>query len=162
MINERYSSGFGHDADWTNRDFRKTDPIEWNGTTVVGACFYQEAPYSATGIPDPRKDIFPRSMKDVTFRFCNLDNVIVPPGNIVEANCCHRRIRVQNDRDDWALNEDGQPLKPVNKKTRERQGVTIDPADLPERLVSEAEYRELKRRLREGSQNLTEVIYDGA
>lgn len=103
------------------------------GTEIVGTCFYREATLGETG--DPYKFIFPALMTGVIFKRCNLDNIYVPPGNIItDADGCpssHRRIRVQNDLEDWIVDATGKPVEPVNLKAAIADGKNTDPKDIP-------------------------------
>lgn len=119
------------------------DETDMNGAEIVGSCFYQEAAFGTTG--DPSIEIFPSTMTGVTFRRCNLDNVIVPPGNTiimeVPDTCSHRRIRCQNDLEDWVLDSLGNPVEPVAIKLYRQLGLSTDPRDIPD--------EPLKRRITE-------------
>jgi len=117
-INEKYSY-----KDFMGGSLRNVKVEELNNTVIVGSCFYRE------GVPNCK--VFPDDMVGVTFRSCNLDNVFVPLGNIVEKSCCHRNIKDQNDWEDWILDKDLKPIEPMNKKQRFEVGVSIDPKDIP-------------------------------
>lgn len=99
------------------------------GSEIVGTAFYCQSLLAEAG--DPYKHIFPESMTGVTFRRCNLDNVYIPPNNTVDSDCCHRRIKIQNDLMNWIVDENGDPVEPFNKADYIRLGVSIDPADIP-------------------------------
>lgn len=92
---------------------------------IVGSCFAQEGGGRA---------IFPQDMRGVHFRRCNLDNVIVPPGNTVETDghdaCTMKRISVQNDLRDWEVDEQGEPLKVIGEKYWQSQGVNVHCRDI--------------------------------
>lgn len=103
------------------------------GIEIVGTCFYRQSPIDNTG--DPYKHIFPETMTGVTFRRCNLDNIYIPPGNIMidigwEA-CGHRRIRAQNDLEDWIVDATGEPIEPLDIERFQEEGKSIDPNDIP-------------------------------
>lgn len=108
------------------------------GTEIVGSCFYQESALSDTG--DPYKKIFPATMTGVIFKRCNLDNVDVPVGNSIidDAGCpsSHRRIRVQNDLEDWIVDATGAPTEPLDLARFAELGKSIDPKDIPTSPVS--------------------------
>lgn len=118
MINEKYSY-----KDFMGQDFASVNASEFNNTEIVGSCFYQEA--------EPETEIFPVGMVGVTFKRCNLDNVKIFPGNTVEGSCCHRKIKVQNDLNDWELDESLKPVEPIEKKKYIKLGISIDPKDIP-------------------------------
>lgn len=122
MINEKYSY-----KDFTNQSFLGVDHSEFDKTEIVGSNFYQESKEGE----DIEKNIFPVGMTGVTFRKCNLDNVIVPVGNTVETDCTKKKIKKQNDLEDWILDKNDKPVEPVSKKMFERLGLSVDPKDLP-------------------------------
>ena len=79
MINYKYSF-----KDFTNKDL-STEPVEdFNDTIIKGTCFYIEGNgFSAR---------FPTDMTGVVFDRCNLDNCIIPNGNVVKWNCCNNEV----------------------------------------------------------------------
>lgn len=117
LINEKYSY-----RDFTGQSLRDVSPEELNNTVIVGSSFYQEN--------EPYKKIFPDNINGVIFRRSNLDNVYVPPGNIIEGGS-HRQIKTQNDWDDWLVGKDLNPIEPLDKEERLAAGVSVDPKDIP-------------------------------
>ena len=117
------------------QSFVDVDPSEFNNTEIVGSCFYQESLWDGDSLSaspkDPLVDVFPPSMTGVTFVRCNLDNCNIPAGNVVGERCSHRKLRVQNDNEDWVLDGSSKPLEPVDKKRFEEDGKSIDPKDIP-------------------------------
>ena len=110
---------------YSNRDFTGQDltaRTDMVGLVIDGSCFGQET-YRA---------VFPLTMIGTTFRWCNLDNCVIPPGNEVEY-CSRRRFCVQNDLEDWLCDRDGRPVEPLNRKLFEQLGLSCDPATLPRR-----------------------------
>lgn len=103
------------------------------GTEIVGTCFYKESQLGETG--DPYREIFPATMTGVIFKRCNLDNVYVPPGNTITDDAgissSYRRIRVQNDLEDWIVDASGNPIEPIDIKGFEELGKSTDPNDIP-------------------------------
>lgn len=124
VVNEKYSY-----KDFMHQSFKHLKADEFNNTEIVGSCFYQECEYDD---PTVVKDIFPDGITGVTFRKCNLDNVLVPLGNTVEVDCTHKKIKIQNDLEDWVLDNALKPIEPMNKEDFIRLGISIDPKDIPE------------------------------
>lgn len=100
--------------DWANRE-------KLDGLVIQGSCFSQE-------IPD--RKIFPPQMAGVTFIECNLDNCQIPAGNIVLGGT-KRKFKVQNDGEDWIVDDSHLPIEPVNKKYFEMLKLSTDPKDIP-------------------------------
>lgn len=125
MLNEKYSF-----KDFTHQTFLMTPVEEFNDTIIRGSCFYQEK------LEDHDNDlvaVFPEGMKGVTFERCNLDNVLIPKGNTVEDCCSNRRIKIQNDLEDWVIDSNGKAKEPVNKKHFTQLGISTNPSDIPKR-----------------------------
>ena len=137
-INEKYSfKGFPYHG----LSFKKIDPKEFNNTTIKGSCFYQEW---LEGEKEVEKEIFPEGMTGVTFKGCNLDNVIVPIGNTVIGGT-HKLIQVQNDWEDWVLEKkDGKLVakEPMNKKLRIEKGFSVDVNDIPSEKWTQEEKKQ--------------------
>lgn len=112
-INEKYSY-----KDFLTQTLTDTDPKEWDDTEVVGSCFAKEK---------PNTKVFPDGIKNVTFKKCNLDNVVVPEGCTIEGGT-HKLIEVQNDGEDWILDKDLNPVEPVNKALYTKLGLSTSPA----------------------------------
>ena len=122
--------------DYTHLSFVDVDPAEFNDTEIVGTCFYQESLHDEDSLgaqaKDPSVAVFPPGMTGVLFARCNLDNVVIPPGNTVGERCCHRKIRVQNDLEDWVLSDvDHRPVEPIDLKRFEQEEKSTDPKDIP-------------------------------
>ena len=95
---------------------------------IYGSCFSQET---------PDNHIFPEDMEGVTFIKCNLDNVYIPPKNTV-IDCWQRRFKVQNDRNDWLIDVNDLPVKPVQFKIFEKLALPLpEPKDIPLAMLSE-------------------------
>ena len=89
---------------------------------VYGSCYSQETPNSVIFRPD---------MTGVTFRNCNLMNVLIPPGNTV-IDCQTQRFKVQNDHNDWMIDALDKPVLPLNHKIFTKRGLPMpDPKDIP-------------------------------
>lgn len=111
-----------------------------NGLTIEGSCFSQETPDS---------NIFPPDLKDCTFKYCNLDNVFIPPGNKVE-NGSQRRFKVQNDLNDWEIDAGNNPVRLVEYRRLEKLGIQHpDPKDIPKiKVESHIDYVDTARNVR--------------
>jgi len=116
-MNKKYSF-----KSFTNQTFTGVDPAEFNNSEIARSCFYQE------GAPD--KHVFPDNIQGVTFRECNLDNVYLPPGNIIIGGS-HDKIMVQNDLEDWIVDDSLKPIQPVNDSAFDELGISKDPKDIP-------------------------------
>lgn len=128
-INEKYSF-----TDFMGQSFKDKPASDFNKTEIKGSCFYQEAKEKDAEV---LKDIFPDGMMGVVFKRCDLNNVFVPPGNVVEDNCSHRRLKIQNDGCDWVLDDGLKPIEPTDKKQRLREGWSISPKDIPAEYIRE-------------------------
>lgn len=112
---DKYSGKNFHDQDLSDR-------VDLKGITIFGSNFYSET-------PDIK--IFPDGMKDVKFVNCNLDNVVIPSGNIIQ-NCSTRRFKVQNDGNDWEVDLNNSPIKPLNSWVFTKFNLPIpEPKDIP-------------------------------
>lgn len=96
MSDQKYSF-----KDFTGHDL--TANQDMSGITIEGSCFSHETPDS---------DVFPADMTGATFIDCNLDNCAIPPGNTVLRGT-QKRFLVQNDLNDWIVDESNLPVKPM-------------------------------------------------
>lgn len=83
---------------WTGRSL--ADRTDMDNLQIEGLCLSQEKP----------SEVLPPNLMGVTFSYCNLDNVIIPPGNTL-VHCSNRRFAIQEDGLDWELDENNQPIK---------------------------------------------------
>ena len=95
-----------------------------DGAYVYGACFAQETPDSK---------IFRASMRNVTFRNCNLMNCQIPePNNNVLIDCQVDSFKAQNDGNDWIVDDLGAPVKPLVHMVFTKLGLPMPlPKDIP-------------------------------
>ena len=102
-----------------------------DNTLIYASSFYQENL--------PNSHVFREDMKGVKFYNCNLDNCFVPDGNEVVGGT-QRKIMVQNDLNDWEVDENLQPIKPVGSEIIfEKFGLSVPkPEDIPSEKVVEA------------------------
>ncbi len=118
--NDEYSNKNFHDIDLSNR-------TNMNGIVIYSSLFYSE-------IPDT--NVFPENMNGVKFVNCNLDNIIIPEGNVLQ-NCSNKRFKVQNDGNDWLIDENNKPIKPLHFFVFEKLNLPMpDPNDIPDERVS--------------------------
>lgn len=117
MVNIKYSY-----KDFLDKDLTKEPASDFNNSEIIGSCFYQQKA--------PNTKVFPTGITSVKFVGCNLDNVLVPIGNTIE-DSCHRKIMIQNDLEDWVVNNSSEPVEPVNKKKFERLQLSTDPKNIP-------------------------------
>ena len=103
--------------------FKDRPAKEFEGE-IIGSCFYQEALEN-----NPPFDIFPDGIK-ATFIRCNLDNILIPAGCKVEGGT-NKMIKIQNDTNDWELDKDLNPVKPLDKK------LNLKPEDIPAKYIRE-------------------------
>lgn len=108
QINKKYSF-----KDFSGQSFVDVDPAEFNDTIVKGSCFAHELPYGESA---SKRSIFPAGMVNVIFERCNLDNVNVVANNVVAGDCTNKSIQVQNDLEDWILDNAGKPNEPMGVK----------------------------------------------
>lgn len=114
-FSEKYSYG-----DFTGHCLAERDDMD--GIAIYGSCFSQE-------VPDTES--LPKGLNGVTFVACNLDNVLIPPGNTV-IDCSQKRFQVQNDGNDWLIDDKGMPEKPVNYRMFEKLALPMPkPEDIP-------------------------------
>lgn len=78
-----------------------TDETDMSNLIIYMSSLYNEQ-------PDSR--IFPSGMTGTTFINCNLDNLIIPPGNTVIGGS-HIRFKAQEDGFDWELDQNNQPIR---------------------------------------------------
>lgn len=117
--------------DYSNKNFTGwdlTDREDLHDMVIEGSCFSHEKPDSI---------VFPEKMTGVTFIDCNLDNCFIPEGNKVVGGS-QRRFEIQNDLNDWIVDENGEPEKPIDHTIFEKLDLPIpDPADIPDEPVEE-------------------------
>lgn len=142
-INEKYSyKAFPY----YGVSFKDRPASEFNNTTIRGTMFYQAWREGEEVV----KDIFPDGMKGVVFERCNLDNVYIPDGNILRDDPphfnTHLKIQMQNDREDWILDDDLKPVKPMDKEQRLKAGIiSIDPKNIPKKKITIKQRRDFER-----------------
>lgn len=132
MTNKKYSF-----KDFTGQSFVDIDPSEFNGKgDIVGSCFAQEANSKAILKKDIVKTIFPIGTLGINFLRCNLDNVKLPTGSEIDSRCSKRKIKIQNDGEDWVIDNDLKSIEPVDKKRFITEERSIDPKDIPIKITT--------------------------
>lgn len=109
-------------------DLTKEPISDFNNSEIIGSCFYQQVA--------PDTQVFPTGITGVKFIRCNIDNVLIPSGNTIEGGC-HRKIKMQNDLEDWIVDGSGNLIEPVSKKKFEKLGLSTNPKDIPAEKVDE-------------------------
>ena len=115
----------------SQRDYTGVKSVEIpDGAVVYGSCFSQETPDTP---------VFRASMRNVTFRNCNLSNVRVPqPNNNVLVDCRVDQFQVQNDLNDWIVDDLGRPVEILNKAQFIKLGLPLPlPSSIPLTRVTE-------------------------
>lgn len=94
---------------------------EMDGLTIYDSSFAS---------PEPDTDVFPPKMTGATFVDCDLSNVTIPPGNKVIGGT-QKRYKAQNDGEDWLVDKNNAPVKPIDEERFIKFGVSTDPKDIP-------------------------------
>lgn len=117
------------DRDWSFKNFSNMPvPDLPDNIVVYSTLFYHETD----------AEPFRRDLSGVTFVKCNLDNLVIPEGNTV-IQCSQNRFKVQNDRNDWLLDERGDVAIPMNYRTFEKLDLPMPkPEDIPLEMAEEA------------------------
>lgn len=117
--------------DYSRKDFTGRTLIECtdlNGQYIHNSCFSQE---------QPNTRIFPDDMTGVKFEYCNLENVFIPMGNTV-INCETRQYKVQNDLNDWEIDDNGYPTTVINWLYFYKNNIPHpNPSDIPDHQVED-------------------------
>ena len=100
---------------------------------IYGSVFYQECLEGEEVV----KDIFPDDAT-ITFYNCNLDNILIPSGCQVIGGS-NKKLKIQNDWEDWILDNDLKPIKPMNKELRLEKGISVLPKDIPKKKLTKEE-----------------------
>lgn len=137
-VNEKYSY-----KDFMHKSFEHLPASEFNNSTIVGSCFYQEG--------EPDQDIFPDGLVNVIFEKNNLDNVLIKSGMTVDSSNATRKIQVQNDLTDWIVEKDHdvwKPKEPIDRAKFVELEISIDPQDIPliRKTISIIEEKEIEKR----------------
>ena len=115
----------------SQRDYTGVLSVEIpDGAYIYGSCFSQETPNTS---------IFRASMRNVTFRNCNLSNVRVPqPNNNTLIDCRVDQFQAQNDLNDWIVDDLGKPVEILNKIQFIKLGLPLPlPSNIPLTRVTE-------------------------
>lgn len=99
-----------------------------DGLTIICSCFSQQ-------IPDSEK--LPPNLMGVTFINCNLDNLVIPPGNLF-VDCSTRRFVVQNDLNDWEIDDNDDPVRVTDWEYFQKFSLPQPaPEEIPDEVVSQ-------------------------
>ncbi len=120
---------------------------DMDGLVIEGLCLSQEIPNSR---------VLPPQLTGVTFSYCNLDNVFIPPGNVAK-NCSTRTFKVQNDGEDWHVDPQSLlPIAPLNLEDYLFLKLDPSPAALPNRPSDTSLLFQAKMALLAGEQDVGE------
>lgn len=115
---------------YSNKDFTGhdlSDRHDMNNLIISNSCFSQET---------PGRRVLPANLLGVTFVDCNLDNVLIPPGNQL-INCSRKTFKVQNDLEDWHVDPNTLlPISPVDSARFDRLGLSKNPLKIPSEIGS--------------------------
>ncbi len=135
LKNDKYSF-----KDYTNQSL--LDAVDISGAVIIGSCFSQ-----SVGLKDKVPIlVFPKDMRLVLFVECNLDNVEMPPGNMVADSCSMNLIQPQNDGLDWLLDKNKKPKELRGRRRLYSRGHNINPDRITKKVPSEKEFFDLRRR----------------
>lgn len=119
-INQKYSY-----KDFSDQSFKEVNSNEFNNTEIIGSCFFQK---------EPNTDIFP-IIKGVKFTKCNLDNVLIPSGNIIGEKTSTNRIKLQNDLMWWNVNINKEPTTPFLVSAHNTLGLSTNSKNIPSKCI---------------------------
>ena len=109
---------------FSNMNFTESR-VKFSGKAIYGTLFYNETPDSS---------IFPPGTTGMTLVNCNVDNLILPLDTVVIFNngLQRKRFKVQNDGNDWIIDDNNLPVKPLGHKLFMKLGLPVpDPTDIP-------------------------------
>lgn len=107
---------------YKKRNLRSVPVAEFNDSEIVGTSFFQNEPFTRC---------LPMGATGVVFIDCNLDNVVILHGYTVGSGCTNRHFLEQNDREDWVVNKDMEPIEPLHTEEFIDLGLSVDPKDIP-------------------------------
>ena len=73
---------------------------------IYGSCFSQETPDT---------EVFPDTVKNITFYNCNLSNVLIQPG-WVTIGCQETKFKAHADGKDWIVDDNLMPMRKLNEE----------------------------------------------
>jgi len=136
---EEIEQSENYSREFSNKEIRVGKVNIPNDVIVSRADFRRELPGGQDYEPE---HIFREDMAGVTFICSYLDNVFVPSGNTIVtevngAGCgSYKMYHRENDLENWIVDEDGNPIEPLEKEMFIRKEISIDPDDIPsERLL---------------------------
>lgn len=62
--------------------------------------------------------------------------------------CSRRRFKIQNDLRDWEIDDKDKPVKVINQKYWDLEGVSVDPKDIPAQKIKLDKDERLEERLK--------------
>ena len=108
--------------DFTGWDFLSRPEYDFSNKIIYASCFLNET---------PDIEIFDNTT-NATFIKCNLSNVSLPL-DCIAIDCIQTRYKVQNDLNDWIIDETNLPLKPIDWDIFTKLNLPIPkPEDIPD------------------------------
>lgn len=112
--------GFKH------KTFLNLSVSEFNNSDIVNSNFSQEFPFT---------DVFPNNISNVNFVNCNLNNCNIPQGCTL-VNCTNKHFELQNDGEHWVINNNHEPIEPLDIKKFNKAKLDTKPNSIPSKKVS--------------------------
>lgn len=121
--------------EYSRKSYANKDFVNINlpsGSTVYASMFMNEK---------LDMSIFPSTMTGITFLECNLDNIILPPGNLIINLYTYppKKFKMENDLRYWVLDEQGKAKKLLEEDYWKNKGFSIDPKDIPAEKIKNYE-----------------------
>ena len=110
------------------KSFVETSPSDFSNSIIVGASFYQSAPYTV---------VFPEGVENCELKNCNVDNCVLPSGFSVSGSTTNKHFKVQNDGENWIVSDKLAPIAPMHADAFDKCCLSKDPIDIPAVKVEE-------------------------
>lgn len=115
-------------ASFKRRSLKDVPLSELNNSKIIGACFYQDKPFT---------EFLPKDAQGIELINCNLDNCVIPNSCTVIGGT-NKQFVEQNDGEYWIVDKDLKPVEPRDKENFIKCGLSIKPEDIPVKKVAES------------------------